>query len=189
LDFFQHRCYLHARVPRIQATDGTIRTVSVPWAREGSGFTLLFEAYSMLLIECEMPVCKVAKCVKVTAPRIWRIFNCWIEKAKEKMDLSSVCEIGIDETSSKKGPNYITVFVDMERRKVIDIQEGKDRKTIAEFVYRLENKQGDRRQIEQVSIDMLSAFIAGTFEMLPNAQMTFDKFHIIQHLNPNSANI
>jgi hypothetical protein len=75
LDFFQHRCYLHARVPRIQATDGTIRTVSVPWAREGSGFTLLFEAYSMLLIECEMPVCKVAKCVKVTAPRSWRIFN------------------------------------------------------------------------------------------------------------------
>jgi transposase len=183
LDFFQHRCYLHARVPRIQAGDGSVSTVSVPWAREGSGFTLLFEAYAMLLIECEMPVCKVAKCVKVTAPRIWRMFNYWIEKAKEKMDLSSTCEIGIDETSSRKGHNYITLFVDMERRKVIDIQEGKDKETIADFVCRLEGRQGDRRQIEQVSIDMSTAFIAGTLEMLPNAQMTFDKFHLIQHLN------
>jgi transposase len=109
--------------------------------------------------------------------------NYWIEKAREKMDLSSVCEIGTDETSSKKGHDYITLFVDMERRKVIDIQEGKDRKTIAEFVFRLENRQGDRRQIEQVSIDMSPAFIAGTLKMLPNAQMTFDRFHLIQHLN------
>ena len=58
LNFFQHKCYLHARVPRIKQGDGKIRQVSVPWARSGSGFTLLFEAYSMLLIESEMPVSK-----------------------------------------------------------------------------------------------------------------------------------
>jgi len=72
LDFFQHKCYLHARVPRILSQDGKVRQITVPWARSGSGFTLLFEAYSMLLIECEMPVNKVARCVKVTAPRMWR---------------------------------------------------------------------------------------------------------------------
>ncbi|MDR2764157.1 MAG: hypothetical protein LBB90_03910 [Tannerella sp.] len=51
LIFFQHRCYLHARVPRVKdAVSGKVTQVQVPWAQEGSSFTLLFEAYAMLLI-------------------------------------------------------------------------------------------------------------------------------------------
>mgnify|MGYP003550905793 FL=1 len=56
LNFFQHRCYLHASVPRVKSGEHQIHMVKVPWARENSGFTLLFEAYTMLLIEKEMPV-------------------------------------------------------------------------------------------------------------------------------------
>ena len=47
LDIFQHNCYLHARVPRIKTTSGSVRMVQVPWARPRSGFTLLFEAFAM----------------------------------------------------------------------------------------------------------------------------------------------
>jgi transposase len=183
LDFFQHKCYLHARVPRIKREDGKIRQVTLPWARSGSGFTLLFEAYAMLLMEYEMPVSDVAKCVKETSPRLWRVFDYWIDLAKRKDDLSSVIEIGIDETSTKKGHNYVTTFVDMEQHRVIDVQAGKDKETVTDFVEQLELKGGDRKQIEQVSIDMSPAFIAGTLEMFPNSQITFDKFHLIQHLN------
>ena len=148
-----------------------------------SGFTLLFEAYSMLLIENEMPVAKVARTVKVTDHRIWRIFDYWLEKAKSKDDLSDVSSIGIDETSIKKGHKYVTVFADMEQRRVVDVQEGKDAKTINGFVKQLELKGGNRNKISQISIDMSRAFIAGTEEVFPNGQITFDKFHIVQHLN------
>ena len=51
LSFFEHTCYLHCAVPRITTTDGKVRTVDVPWARPGSGFTLLFEAFALALIE------------------------------------------------------------------------------------------------------------------------------------------
>ena len=40
LDFFQHTCHLHARVPRIKASDGSVKFVAVPWLRPNSGFTL-----------------------------------------------------------------------------------------------------------------------------------------------------
>jgi len=183
LDFFQHKCFLSARVPRIECSDGKVRRAPVPWARPGSGFTLLFEAYAMLLIESEMPVSKVADCVKVTAPRVWRVFDYWIERAKAKDDLSSVCEIGIDETSSKKGHKYVTVFVDMDKRRVIDVQQGKSSEAITDFVEQLELKGGDRKQVEQVCIDMSPSYIAGTLEMFQNSQITFDKFHIVQQLN------
>ena len=183
LDFFQHECYLSARVPRVKCSDGSVRQVAVPRARTGSGFTLLFEAYSMLLIESEMPVSKVASCVKVTAPRVWRVFDYRIERAGSADDLSSVCEPGIDETSSKKGHSYVTTFVDMEQRRVIDVQPGRDSETVTNFVEQLELKGGDRKQIEQVCIDMSPAFIAGSLDMFQNSQLTFDKFHIVQHLN------
>ena len=59
LNFFQHACYLHCRVPRIKKKDGSIQLVEIPWSRPGSGFTLLFEAYVMALIESEMPMNKI----------------------------------------------------------------------------------------------------------------------------------
>ena len=130
MHFFQHRCFLHCRVPRIKLSDGSVVLVSVPWSRIGSGFTLLFEAFCMTLIQSEMPVSEVASLLGVTAPRIWRIFNYWMEQATANEDLSEVSQLGIDETSSKKGHKYVTVFVDMAQRRVIDVQTGKDNKTI-----------------------------------------------------------
>ena len=44
LNLFQYKAYITARVPRIKTEDG-VKTVKVPWAREGSGFTLLFEMF------------------------------------------------------------------------------------------------------------------------------------------------
>ena len=59
-NFFEHRCMIHCSVPRIKTSAGKVRMVEVPRARKGSGFTLLFEAIAMSLIEKEMPVNKVS---------------------------------------------------------------------------------------------------------------------------------
>ena len=56
LDFFQFEAWLHADVPRVGCTAcGKTSQVVVPWAREGSGFTLLFEALALALCR-DMPV-------------------------------------------------------------------------------------------------------------------------------------
>ncbi len=44
LNFFQYKTYIHARQPRVKCPGHGVKTVSVPWARPGSGFTLLFES-------------------------------------------------------------------------------------------------------------------------------------------------
>jgi transposase len=62
LNFFQHEAFLHARVARIDCSDRGVRLVNVPWARPGSGFTLLFEAFVMTLVK-DMPVSAAARLV------------------------------------------------------------------------------------------------------------------------------
>jgi len=70
LSLFEHPCYLHCKVPRIKDKGGNVKQVPVPWARKGSGFTLLFEAYAMTLIEREMPVNKAADLLGVYPQRL-----------------------------------------------------------------------------------------------------------------------
>lgn len=183
LKFFQHECYIHARVPRIRVSEKEICMVKVPWARLGSGFTLLFEAYQMLLIEQEMPVSSVAKTVKETQPRIWRVFNYWVQAAFAKQDLSKVTRIGVDETSSKRGHNYVTQFVDLDTHKTIYACVGKGAETFKEFAKHLTKRGGKVEQIEIVSMDMSPAFIGGCMQYLPAAQIVFDKFHLEKVLN------
>ena len=89
----------------------------------------------------------------------------------------------MDETSTKKGHNYITVFADLEQLRVIDIEVDKDAKTFSYFVSYLQSKGGYRNEIKHICMDMSRAFITGAKEVFPSSQITFDKFHIVQHLN------
>jgi len=183
LDFFQHNAHLKARVPRVACSKGCgTKRVEVPWARLGSGFTLLFE--SLLLTLCkEMPVAKVAELIGDHDTRIWRMLHHYIDKARSKVDHSSVTRIGMDETSSKRGHQYITLFCDMDERTLLFATEGKDKATVEAFKEDFEAHNGRASNVIQVSCDMSPAFISGVKQELPNAEITFDKFHVIKLLN------
>lgn len=179
LNFFEHKCFIHARVPRIKSSTGEVVTVAVPWARPGSGFTLMFEAYAMLLIEYEMPVSKVATSLRVVANRLWRMFNYWVTDAVQADSLEGVTRVGIDETSSKKGHNYVTVCADLAEKRVTFVQIGRGADAVKDFAAAIVEKGGNVEAIEQVSIDMSPAYISGVTEHLPQAEITFDKFHVM----------
>ncbi len=183
LNLFEHTCYIHARVPRIIDHDTKVKTVHVPWARKNSGFTLLYEAFSMLLIESEMPIKKVSNILKIYEMRVWRIFQYWIDRAYNKSDQRDTTKVGIDETSSKKGHNYVTIAVDMDKKNVIFATPGKGADCIEKLQVHLSEKGCAKENIKQASIDMSPAFISGIMNNFPNAQITFDKFHVTKLIN------
>ena len=182
MNFFQHEAYITAKVPRTKCDRHRVKMIDVPWARKGSGFTLLFEALLMTLSK-SMPVDKVAKFVGEHDTKIWRVLKHYVNEAREDLDFSSLTQVGIDETSSKKGHNYITVFVDMESSTVAYATEGKDAETINSFVEDLQTHGGAAENISEVSIDMSPAFISGVGDFLPDAEITFDKFHVMKKIN------
>ena len=115
-----------------------------------------------------MPIHQVEKIIKVPDDKIWRMLEKYVEEALELNDYSEVSSIGVDETSCKKGHNYITLFADMEKRRTIYVTQGKDSATVEDFVEDLEGHNGDAEKIEDVSCDMSTGFKKGVKENLPN---------------------
>ena len=184
LNFFQYQAYLHARLPRTDCPecDGSAKTIKPNWARERSGFSVYFEAFVILLMKA-MPVKKVANLVGEHDTTLWPILHHYVNEAREREDYSSVKQVGFDETSRKRGHEYVSIFMDLEERKVISVTEGKDQHTLKGFKHDLMVHGGHPDNIKEFSIDMSPAFIKGAEEQFPKASLTFDKFHVMKMIN------
>ena len=180
LDFFQYRCELSAPVPRIRCEEHGVRaTCEVPWAKKGSGFTLMMEAFIALLCQ-NMPVSEVADTLDEHDTRLWRLISELVERAHKGEDWSKVRRVLVDETISIRGHRYVTCFVDAESRRLLFLTEGKGSDTVEAFARELEARRGFRDQIELVCMDMSGAFAKGVTRSLPKARVAYDHFHIMQ---------
>lgn len=180
LNFFEYQAFIHANVPRVECQSCRQTTqMPVPWARAKSGFTLAFEALAITLCQT-LPMTQAAKMLAVTDKHLLRQITHYVETAREKENYADVTLIGIDETSTRKGHNYITVVHDLANKRLIYATEGKDNQTVQQFAADFKAHGGDTDKIEHACIDMSSAYIKGVTEALPKAAINFDTFHVVQ---------
>lgn len=184
LDFFQHLTLLKARVPRTECPQDGVLLVPVPWAREGSGFTQLFEAYVMLLAP-QIPVAVLARALGVQDTRLWRIIGAYVEAARRSVDMGQVEAVLVDETARARGQSYVTLFAEPgERRsRVLFVTEGRDHQTFHRFLEDLTAHGGKASRVRDIAMDMSGSFQKGAAETLPWAEVTFDRFHVMKQLN------
>jgi transposase len=182
LNFFQHECHLQVRTPRVKLPNGSVRLVEPDFAGRLSGFTLLFEALVLMLAQ-QMPFAAVARIVGESAHRVLAVCERYVSIALGLADFREVTTLAVDETSRARGHDYVTLAADAQARRVLFVTEGRGAKTIKALAADLENHGCPPEQITSVSIDMSPAFIKGVIEHLPNARITFDKFHVIAHAN------
>lgn len=179
LHFFQFKAFIDARLPRVACTAcGKTGQVQPPWARPGSGFSLVMEAFVIALCQA-MPVAHVARLVGVSDDRIWRLLRHHVNRAREQEDYSAVGRVGVDETSSRRGQRYVTLFHDADARRLLFATPGRNAATFKAFADDLKAHGGDARAISDVSLDMSKAFMAGAATHFPQARLTFDPFHVV----------
>lgn len=184
LNFFQHHCLITARIPRTNCPEHGVKRASVPWARDGSGFTLLFEQAAMSLVR-EMPVLAAARIIGITDKRLWRVVEHYVAKAVRGLDLSGLTAFAFDETAAKRRHNYVTVFIDANRKTkpVVFATPGKGKATVAEFKTFMTEHGGEPGRIAEVVCDMSPAFLAALGKEFPAANVTVDWFHVVQLFN------
>jgi transposase len=185
LNHFEHATYIHARVPRVLCSDCIkredghgVKRVSVPWARSiKAGFTFAFEGYVLLLVR-EMPVLAASRIVHESDDRLWTIVHHYVDDARTRVDMSDVTKLAVDETASSKGHEYVTIIADSQNKRALFATPGKGADTLKSFRQDFVEHGGDPEKVKVVSCDMSQAYIAGATAMFPNAQLTFDKFHV-----------
>ena len=182
LDFFQFRTELVARIPRVDCERCGVHPATVPWARPGSGFTLLFEAL-VLAMAPQMPVAAIGRLVDEHDTRLWRLLQYHVDDARRRRKDRKVRAIGIDETSSRKGQQYITLFVDLERSQLLFATPGKDASTVTRFREDFVAHGGRPTHVEELCCDMSAAFLKGVAEAFPGVPVTLDRFHLVQLVN------
>lgn len=180
LNFFQHRCILEVRLPRVTLPDDGVALVEPDWFGKLSGFTLLFEAFVLKLAQ-HMTFAAVARIVGESWHRVTTVCKRYVDLAVAATDLSQTSSVVIDETSHQRGYKYLTIVADADARKVVHVSKGASADNVAGFVQHLRNHNGSADNITSVAIDMSPAFIKGVTEHLPKAAITFDKFHVIAH--------
>lgn len=87
--------------------------------------------------------------------------------------------LGIDEFSLRKGQRYATGIHDLTGRRVLDVIKGRTQKKVQEALERLAHKD----TIRVVSMDMAGNFRAAVQEVLPDARIVADKFHVVKRIN------
>lgn len=178
-DFSDSVCFVHAAVPRVRCPEcNTTVQMQTPWADPNVSYTRLFEGVALKRMS-KTSLSAVSEELNVTWDVLDDIVEHYVRRRLDSMDLSAVRWIRVDETSSKKGHRYITVFTDAETNKVIFITRGKSGDTVSELVHWLERHGGRAENIRIVSSDFGDAFVKGTREHLPNAVNVFDPFHLV----------
>ncbi len=183
LDFFQHQCYLHASLPRVKIGDGSVRLIQAPWAEAGSSFTLLFELKIMELVYNGMSQSKAGKTLNIDGRRVGRVISRRVSNALATQPLAAVKELSIDETSSKKGHNYLTVLCDRKRKKVVGLAEGKNAQAVGEALVDMEVRGAYREDVKAITMDMSTGYIAAASQYFDQAHIIFDRFHIMKKMN------
>lgn len=132
---------------------GKTTQVEVPWARAGAGFTQTLEAFVVALCT-QMPVHAVARLLGVSDDRVWRVLDFHVEAARACEDYSEVRRISADERSAHKGHRYLTMFCDLDARRLLFAAQAKDGATFKAFADDLAAHGGDIETITDVSLDL-----------------------------------
>ncbi len=91
-------------------------------------------------------------------------------------------KLGIDEIAVVKGQrNYYVVLVDLEKRKVVGLVEQRTKKAMAEYL----EAWGEEvlSGIQEVSIDLWKTYKSLVEELMPQAKIVADRFHVMKQVN------
>ena len=178
LDVGAQKVYVEAEAPRVRCPKHGVVTAAVPWARHDSRFTKSFEeTCAWLSIHASRST--VSEYLRVewhTVGGICRRVYQELEEGKSSR-FNGLVNIGIDETSYKKGHKYMTVVINHDTASVVWCGKGYGKEVLSQFFEQLTEEQ--RASIRCVSADGARWIASCIEEYCPNAQRCVDPFHVV----------
>ena len=177
LDLGIWRLEVRASLRRLLCPRHGVHTEAVPFARAGSRFTRDFEDL-VAFLATEMDKAAICRLVRVDWDTVGRIITRVMETGLDPSRLEGLFEIGVDEVSYGADHRFLTCVADHERGGVVWAAPGRNAATLQGFFDQLSDEQ--KASIRAVSIDMSAGYEKAIKAAVPDAQIAFDPFHVIQ---------
>ncbi len=182
-DICEYQTTVVAKVPRVECSEHGIKTVSVPWADERVRFTTAFEAKVINGLLDATSISTVATRMGVSWTMIANIMERAVLRGRARKKEELIAHLCVDETSYKKGHNYITVVSNPDTATVLYVGEGRTKASLKGYY---DGRSAEQLEaIESVSMDMWPAYISVTKTCVPNAEkkIAFDHFHVAKYIS------
>ena len=171
---------LAASLWRVDCHHCGVTVEQVSFAEPNSGFTRPFEdLVGWLAQRCDKTM--ISEFLRIAWRTVGAILERVIARHRQAIDFSTLRAISVDELSWRKGHHYLTLVTDLERSRVIAVMEGRSAESLAAFFREIGPENCAR--IRHVSIDMSAAWEKAIGEFLPNAELCYDRFHVLRLLS------
>ncbi|UWX58421.1 ISL3 family transposase [Chlorobaculum sp. MV4-Y] len=158
-----------------------LKTVQAPWAVRHCRFTLQFERFAIeLLLHCAN-IKAAASMLRLNWHAVNHIMQRAVERGLSRRQADGIAYLGIDEKSFKAGQHYVTTLNDLDQGRVLEVVEHRTTEATKALLETLSQQQ--REQAKAVSVDLWQPFANAVNQLLPNADLVHDRFHISQSLN------
>ena len=161
LDTMQFQTYIVAAVPRTGCRRCGDKVVEVPWAVPHGRFTLMFEAFALIVIQNSKSYSAAANILRCSYDVVERIVEQAVERGLKRRGELTPKRIGIDEKAwraGREGDSFATIVTDLESKTVLSLELGKDAAAATEAMAKITPQA--QKAIEAVAIDLSPTFTA-----------------------------
>lgn len=182
LDFGSVRVYIEAPSPRVTCPEHGVIVAKVPWARHSSDYTYDFET-AVTWLALHTTAQDVSEYFRIK----WHTVGSIARRVQESLEkeqpnrFDDLEEIGIDETSYKKGHKYMTVVINHKTGQLIWANKGHGKEVLSGFFQSLTAEQ--RAKIKYVTADGARWIADCISEYCPTAERCIDPFHVVAWAN------
>jgi transposase len=176
LDFGASKVWLQAEIRRLDCRRcGRVRTEQVPWARPDARHTRDVEDLAAWLAQ-RMDKTSVTRLLRCSWEAVDRITKRVVAEHIDDTRLDELYRIGVDEVSYKRGHRYLTVVADHDTGRVVWLGKDRSQQTFHAFFDAL----GPRaEQVEAITLDASSIYLAVARDRIPNATVCIDPYHVV----------
>ncbi len=174
------RLVLRYRPRRVHCERCGVRTEALPWAEPWARVSCALAA-SVAALTKHLSWSEAAHHFDLNWKTVAAIVQRAVAYGLARRRRKPLHWIGIDEVSRRKGHRYLTVVYDLERRTLLWVGEDRSEPTLRKFFCEL--GRGRCQTIQVVLMDMWAPYAKAVRENAPRAQVLFDRFHLVQHLN------
>jgi len=172
---------LRYRPRRVECSRCGVRVEDFPWAEPWARVTTAL-SNAVAVLARELSWKGTAREYGLNWKSVATIVKRAVQYGLKHRKRPPVHAIGIDEVSRRKGQVYLTVVYDLERRVLLWVGDERTEEAVRPFFTK---EMGKRRcqTLQVVCMDMWAAYAKLVRDHAVNAQILFDRFHIVKHLN------